>query len=110
MQIQVKVHGLLAIRVDDPDGLVSLTLPDGTDVAGVLAVFRESSSFFDPRTCLALIDGQRVGLERVLEDGEGLQWAVSPFEWQCARCKSNSVWRAQVGSLCDLVSRIRCPG
>ena len=73
MQIQVKVHGLLAIRVDDPDGLVSLTLPDGTDVAGVLAVFRESSSFFDPHSCLALIDGQRVGLERVLEDGEELR-------------------------------------
>ncbi len=70
MQVQVKVHGLLAIRVDDPDGFVELTLPDGTDVAGVLAVFRETSSFFDPRTCLALIDGERVELDRVLEQGE----------------------------------------
>jgi len=42
-------------------------------VAGVLATFRETSSFFDPRTCLALIDGERVGLERVLEDGEIVQ-------------------------------------
>ena len=48
----------------------TLTLPDGTDVAGVLAVFRQTSSFFDPRTCLALIDGERVELEQVLEDGE----------------------------------------
>ncbi|MEE8391750.1 MAG: hypothetical protein V3S14_13280 [Anaerolineae bacterium] len=70
MQVQIKVHGLLTIRVDDPDGLVELTLPDGTDVAGVLAVFRETSSFFDPRTCLAIIGGERVGLDRVLEDGE----------------------------------------
>ncbi len=73
MQTQIKVHGLLAIRVDDPDGLVTLTLPDGIDVAGVMAIFRQTSSFFDPRTCLALIDGERVELERVLEDGEEVQ-------------------------------------
>lgn len=70
MQVRVKVHGLLAIRVDDPDGFVELTLPDGADVAEVLAVFRETSSFFDPRTCLALIGGERVSLDRVLENGE----------------------------------------
>jgi len=27
MQIQIKVHGLLTIRVTNPDGLVTLTLP-----------------------------------------------------------------------------------
>ncbi|MCP4536071.1 MAG: hypothetical protein GY832_02895 [Chloroflexi bacterium] len=70
MQVQVRVHGLLAIRVDDSDGFIELILPDGTDVAGILAVFRETSSFFDPRTCLALIDGERVALNRVIEDGE----------------------------------------
>ena len=64
------MHGLLAIRVDDPDGFVELTLPNGTDVAGVLQIFRETSSFFDPRSCLAIIGGQRVPLNRVLEDGE----------------------------------------
>ena len=70
MQIRVKMHGLLAIRVDDADGFVELTLPDGTDVAGVVEALRETSSFFDPRSCLAIIGGKRVPLNRVLEDGE----------------------------------------
>jgi hypothetical protein len=70
MQIRVKTHGPLAIRVGDPDGFVELTLPDGTHVAGVLEIFRETSSFFDSRSCLAVIGGKRVSLNRVLEDGE----------------------------------------
>lgn len=70
MQIRVKLYGWFKIGLDDPEGLVELTLPEGTDVAGVVHALADSSSMLDPRSCLVMIEGTRVGLERSLTDGE----------------------------------------
>jgi hypothetical protein len=43
MQVRVTLHGWLKVGVDDPDGLIELTLPDGTDVAAVIEALRETS-------------------------------------------------------------------
>jgi hypothetical protein len=64
------LHGLFTVGVSDPDGLIELTLPDGTDVAGVIEALRETSSMLDPRSCLAMVGGTRVSLDRILDDGE----------------------------------------
>jgi molybdopterin converting factor small subunit len=70
MRVRVALHGLFKVGVDDPDGLIELTLPDGTDVAGVIEVLRETSPMLDPRACLAMVGGERVVLDRPLKDGE----------------------------------------
>ena len=41
MRVRVTLHGWLKVGVDDPDGLIELALPDGTDVAGVIEALRE---------------------------------------------------------------------
>jgi len=61
---------MFKIGVKDPDGIVELTLPDETDVAGLLEALRETSPTLDPRACLVMIGGVRVPLEQTLEDGE----------------------------------------
>jgi molybdopterin converting factor small subunit len=50
--------------------LVELTLPDGTDVAGVIEALRETSPMLDPRACLVIASGAQVPLDRTLKDGE----------------------------------------
>ena len=70
MQVQVTLHGLYTIGVGDPNGLVELTLPDETDVAGLIEVLRETSPTLDPRSCLAMVGGAKVSPTRVLQDGE----------------------------------------
>ncbi|NIO72693.1 MAG: hypothetical protein GTN71_27655 [Anaerolineae bacterium] len=70
MRVRVTLHGWLKVGVDDPDGLVELTLPDGTDVAGVIEALRETSPMLDPRACLAIVGGAQVPLDRTLKDGE----------------------------------------
>jgi len=70
MRVRVALHGWLKVGVDDPDGLIELTLPDGTDVAGVIEALRETSPMLDPRACLAMVGGAQVPLDRTLEDGE----------------------------------------
>jgi len=35
MRVRAKLHAMFKIGVKDPDGVVELTLPDGTDVAGL---------------------------------------------------------------------------
>ena len=72
MRVRVKLYGWLRIGVDDSDGLVQLTVPDGTDVAGVIEALRETSPLLDPRACLTLVGGASVPLDRTLEDGEEL--------------------------------------
>ena len=47
-----------------------MTLPDGTDVAGVIEALRETSPMLDPRACLATVGGAQVPLDRTLKDGE----------------------------------------
>ena len=70
MRVRVKLHGMFRVGVDDPDGLVELTLPDETDVAGIIEILRETSPMLDPRACLAMISGVAVPLDRTLKDGE----------------------------------------
>ena len=70
MRVRVKLHGLFTVGVDDPDSLIELTVPDGTDVAGVIEVLRETSPMLDPRACLAAVGGAQVPLDRTLKDGE----------------------------------------
>ena len=70
MQVQVTLHGWLKIGVDNPDGLIELTLPEGTDVAGVIEALRGTSPMLDPRACLAMVGGVQVSLEQTLQDGD----------------------------------------
>ena len=70
MRVRVKLYGLLTVVTRNPDNLVELTLPDGTDVAGLIEAFRETSSLFDPRSCIAIVGSQRVPFSRTLKDGE----------------------------------------
>jgi hypothetical protein len=70
MRIRVKLYGMLTIGVRDPDHRVEVSLPGGSDVAGLLQTFCETSSLFDPRSCIAMIDGTKVPLSRPLKDGE----------------------------------------
>ncbi len=70
MRVQVTLHGWLKVGVDDPDGLIELTLPDGADVAGVIEALRETSPMLDPRACLVIVGGAQVPLDQTLKDGE----------------------------------------
>lgn len=72
MRVRVKLYAMFRIGVKDPDGVVELTLPDETDVAGVIETLREISPTLDPRACLAMIGGTSVPLDRTLNDGEEL--------------------------------------
>jgi len=70
MRIRVTLHGLFTIGVEDPDGVVELTLPEETDVAGVIEALRDTSPVLDPRACLVMVGDARVPLDRTLKDGE----------------------------------------
>jgi len=70
MRIRAKLHAMFKIGVKDPDGVVELTLPDETDVAGLAEALREISPTLDPRACLAMIGGAIVSLDKVLKDGD----------------------------------------
>jgi molybdopterin converting factor small subunit len=70
MWVRAKLHAMFKIGVKDPDGVVELTLPDGTDVTGLAEALREVSPTLDPRACLAMIGGTIVPLDRALKDGE----------------------------------------
>lgn len=61
---------MFRVGVDDRDGLVELTLPDETDVAGMIEVVRETSPMLDPRACLVMISGAAAPLDRALKGGE----------------------------------------
>ena len=70
MLIRVQPHGLLTAVVDEPEGWIELTLPEGTDMAGAMEVLSKISPLFDPRACLAIVEGIKVPPDRVLEDGD----------------------------------------
>lgn len=70
MQVRVRLHGMFRVGVDDPDGLVELSLPDEADVAGMIEILRETSPMLDPRACLVMISGAAVPLDRTLKDGD----------------------------------------
>jgi molybdopterin converting factor small subunit len=62
---------MFKVGVDDPNGLIELALPEGTDVAGVIEVLREASPLLDPRACLVTVGGAQVPLlDRTLKDGD----------------------------------------
>jgi hypothetical protein len=66
VHIRVTVHGLLTAAVDDPDGHLVLSVSDGIELLAL------RSPLFDPRACLALVEGVQVPLDRPLRDGEHL--------------------------------------
>lgn len=70
MRVRAKLHAMFKIGVKDPDGVVELTLPDETDVAGLAETLRETSPTLDPRACLVIIGGAIVPLDQALRDGD----------------------------------------
>ena len=72
MRVQVTLHGWLKTGVNAPGGVMVLAVSDGTDVAGVIEVLRKISPLLDPRACLAMIDGAKVGPDQILKDGESV--------------------------------------
>ncbi len=72
VRVRVKLHGLFTIGVGNPDGLIELTVPDGTDVSRVIEALRETSPMLDPRSCLVIVGGARVLLDQTLQDDEGV--------------------------------------
>ena len=75
MRIRVRVYGLLQAAVDDPDGWLDVTVPGGTDIAGLVELLadRQASPLFDARACMATIDGVKVPLSRTLQHGDQVQ-------------------------------------
>jgi molybdopterin converting factor small subunit len=73
MRIGVTVYGLLTAAIQDPSGRIELTLPEATDVEGVIEILGKRSSLFDARACIAVVDGVQVPLIRALTDGEELR-------------------------------------
>jgi hypothetical protein len=63
---------MLTAAVDDPDGGLTLPVPDGCTIRDVVEILAQRSPLFDPRACLATVDGVKVPLDRVLADGESL--------------------------------------
>jgi sulfur carrier protein ThiS len=70
MQVEVQPHGLLSAAVDRPGDWIELTLPQGTDVAGAMKVLNEISPLFDPRACLAIVEGAKAPPDRILKHGD----------------------------------------
>jgi hypothetical protein len=70
MRIRVTVHGLLTAAVSKPDNLLYLEVPEGSDIRGVIEILSERSPLFDPRASLAVVDGVKVPLERLLQEGD----------------------------------------
>ena len=70
MLISVTVHGMLTAAVEDPDGQFDLAVPGSADVRDMVEILSERSPLFDHRACLALMDGERVSLDRSLRDGD----------------------------------------
>ena len=70
IQISVQPHGLLSAAVDEPGGWIELTLPQRSDLAGAMEALNQISPLFDARACLAIVDGEKVALDRVLKHGD----------------------------------------
>jgi hypothetical protein len=70
MRVRVILYGWLEVGVDAPDGLIELTSPEGTNIAGVIEALRETSPMLDPRACLVTVGGAQAPLDRTLKDGQ----------------------------------------
>ena len=70
MRVQVFVHDMLTLAVSDPDGQVEMTVPEGTDIHGMVTLLSERSPLFDPRGLLAVMDHVQVPMSQVLHAGD----------------------------------------
>jgi hypothetical protein len=70
MRIEVVAHGMLTAAVRDPGGQMQVEVPDGIDIRRLVEILSEQSPLFDPRSCLAVVGGAKVPLDRVLTEGE----------------------------------------
>jgi sulfur carrier protein ThiS len=72
LHVTVQAHALLRLGVDSPDGRLEMAVPEGTTVEALIETLGERSSFFHPLSCMALIEGDVVSLDRILCEGEEL--------------------------------------
>jgi molybdopterin converting factor small subunit len=70
IRVRVTMHGLLTVAVRDPEQVVSVDLPVGSDVAGLIATLAETSPMFDARSIIAATHGTLVGHDHQLFDGK----------------------------------------
>jgi len=70
MRVRVILYGWFRLGVENPDGLIKLTLPDDTNIARVIEILRETSPMLHSRACLAMIGGARAPLDQTFKDGE----------------------------------------
>ena len=71
IQIEVQPHGLWSAAVDRSGDWIELSLPPGTDdVTGATEALAEISPLFDARACLTIVDGAKVPLDHVLNQGD----------------------------------------
>ena len=62
MQIKVGLHGWCRIGVDGADGLLEVTVPEGSHVLELAETLRERAPMLDGRASLVTVDGERVDL------------------------------------------------
>jgi hypothetical protein len=70
MRVQVIAHDMLTLAVRDPDGQLEVSVPEGTDVRGLIEVLSERSPLFDPRALLAVKDHVQLSPSQVLQEGD----------------------------------------
>ena len=70
MRIGVVAHGMLTAAVREPGGEMQVDVPGGIDIKQLVEILSERSPLFDPRSCLAVMDGEKVPLDRMLAEGE----------------------------------------
>jgi len=74
MQVRVGLHGWYRTGVDGADGLLEVTVPVGSDVLAVAESLREQAPMLDGRASLVMIDGRKVELDLVLEEGQEVHY------------------------------------
>jgi molybdopterin converting factor small subunit len=70
MLVRVKLHGWLKTRLRDSSVSLEMDMPEGSDIAGLIDLLRESSSLPERRAVVAVIDRVRATHDRPLQDGD----------------------------------------
>jgi molybdopterin converting factor small subunit len=82
MRVQVCLHGWLRPGAGKPESLVAsrpeaaaggkveMELPEGSDIAGAIAVLQGAGALPDRRGYVVMVDGRRASSDRALHDGE----------------------------------------
>jgi molybdopterin converting factor small subunit len=70
IRVRITMYGLLTVAVRDPESVVDVELPVGSDVAGLIDTLAETSPMFDARSILAVANGVLVGHDHQLSEGE----------------------------------------